>query len=281
MKGIKGIKLSLGFTLVEMVTVIIVLGVLVLGVSSFVVLGTRIFIDSTSVEQVLGQSRFGLERMTRELRNAVPNSIRLNPAPPSTNASFQCVEFVPIQSSASYIDLPFSPFPASLTGTVLPPSQGINNAHQMLVYPLKTADIYASTPAGSSGRLFDVNTFNQASGLVTFDRAVRFAESSPIKRYFMINGPVSYCFQSNGTDGTLWRYAGYGLQSTQPTPSTMTGGALMAEDIINNLAIVSDQPILLTPSSLVNNAMLQLTPTFSVNGQVFQYQHQVQVINVP
>ena len=276
MKGIKGIKLSLGFTLVEMVTVIIVLGVLVLGVSSFVVLGTRIFIDSTSVEQVLGQSRFALERMTRELRNAVPNSIRL-----TSSNTYQCVEFVPIQASASYVELPFVPAPASLTGTVLPPSQGINNAHQILVYPLKTADIYASTPAGTSGRLFDVNTFNQASGLVTFDRAVRFAEASPIKRYFMINGPLSYCFQSNGSGGTLWRYAGYGLKVTQPTPSTMTGGALMAEDITNNLAIVSEQPILLTPSTLVNNAMLQLTPTFSVNGQVFQYQHQVQVINVP
>lgn len=278
MKGGRGIKHRLGFTLVEMVTVIIVLGVLVLGVSSFVVLGTRIFIDSTSVEQVLGQSRFALERMTRELRNAVPNSIRL-----TSSNTYQCVEFVPIQASASYIDLPFVPFPASLTGTVLPPSQGINNTQQMLVYPLRTADIYASTPAGTSGRLFDVKEFDhdQSSGLVTFDRAVRFAESSPIKRYFMINGPLSYCFQSNGSDGTLWRYAGYGLQPIQPTPSTMTGGALMAEDITNNLAMVSEQPILLTPSTLVNNAMLQLTPRFSVNGQVFQYQHQVQVINVP
>ncbi|MEC4725451.1 type II secretion system GspH family protein [Shewanella sp. D64] len=278
MNGIRGGKHGLGFTLVEMVTVIIILGILALGVSSFVVLGTRIFVESTSIEQVLGQSRFALERMTRELRNAVPNSIRLTPAPPNTNASYQCVEFVPIQASASYIELPFVPSPASLTGTVIPPSQGLNSVHQMLVYPLKTSDIYAATPAGTSGRLFDVKEFNQSSGLVTFDRAVRFAESSPIQRYFMINGPVSYCFQS---DGTLWRYAGYGLETTQPTPSTMSGGALMAEDITNNLALVSDQPILLTPSSLVNNAMLQLTPTFSVNGQVFQYQHQVQVINVP
>ena len=73
---------TLGFTLVEMVTVIIILGILVIGVSSFVILGTRIFVESTSVDQVLSQSRFAMERMTRELRNALPNSVRLSNTSP-------------------------------------------------------------------------------------------------------------------------------------------------------------------------------------------------------
>ena len=55
-----------GVTLVEMVTVILILGILVVGVSSFIIFGTRIFVESSSVDQVLSQSRFAVERMTRE-----------------------------------------------------------------------------------------------------------------------------------------------------------------------------------------------------------------------
>lgn len=270
-KSYKHHKSAQGFTLVEMVTVIIVLGVLVLGVSSFVVLGTRIFVESTSVDQVLSQSRFAMERMTRELRNAVPNSIRLTP---DTVLTYQCVEFVPIQASASYVDLPISPAAANNTGTVFLPSQGLNVANQMLVYPLLPKHIYSATPAGTSGRLFDVDAFDASTGGITFDNSIQFAEASPIKRYFMISGAVSYCFQSGGE---LRRYANYGINANQLTPNS--SGVLMAENVVNDLA--TDKPILLTPSSLVNNAILQLRPKFEVVNQKFQYQHQVQVINVP
>ena len=271
-KSYKHHKSAQGFTLVEMVTVIIVLGVLVLGVSSFVVLGTRIFVESTSIDQVLSQSRFAMERMTRELRNAVPNSIRLTPDPTSV-LTYQCVEFVPIQASASYVDLPISPAAANNTGTVFSPSQGLNVANQMLVYPLLTEHIYSATPAGTTGRLFDVDAFDASTGEITFDNSIQFAEASPIKRYFMISGAVSYCFQSGGE---LRRYANYGINANQLTPNN--SGVLMAENVANNIA--TDKPILLTPSNLVNNAILQLRPKFEVVKQNFKYQNQVQVINV-
>lgn len=275
MVGLKNAKASYGFTLVEMVTVIIILGVLVLGVSSFVVLGTRIFVESTSVEQVLAQSRFAIERMTRELRNAVPNSMRLTSGD-NAGVPYQCVEFVPIQASASYVDLPFFPSAVSDTGTVFTPSQGVNLSHKLLVYPLTNNHVYTVTSPGTDGRLFDVKAFSSSNGQITFDSDVRFAESSPIQRYYMVDDAVSYCFES---EGDLRWYAGYGLNTVQMTPNT--NGVLMAENVINDLTNASDMPILLTQSSLVNNAMLQLAPRFSVNGQAFQYQHQVQVINVP
>ncbi|BAJ00270.1 PilW family protein [Shewanella violacea] len=273
MRSARGYKSS-GFTLVEMVTVIIILGVMMLGVSSFVIIGTRIFVDSTSVDQVLSQSRFVIERMTREIRNAVPNSLRVTENP----VSFQCIEFVPIQASASYLDLPISPGVASETGIVMTPSQGINLEHRMLVYPLQISHIYSATPTASEGRLFDIDEYDDTTNTVTFDHAVRFSEASPRSRFFMVDQAVSYCFFANGN---IRRYTGYDMfNDDQPTPTDMGGdasSALMAENVV----IDGSWPILYTPGTLINNAVVQLTPQFEVNEQEFQYQHQVQVVNVP
>ncbi len=276
---LKGVRSS-GFTLVEMVMVIIILGVLVLGVSSFVILGTRIFVESTSVDQVLSQSRFAMERMTREIRNAVPNSLRVTDNP----ATFQCIEFVPIQGSASYLDIPISPAVSALTGAVMTPSQGINSDHRMLVYPLQPEHIYSAAPAAPESRMLDIDSFaadaDPRSGTITFDRLVRFSEASPRSRFFMVNNAVSYCFF---VSGNIRRYDNYNMfNTTQPTPTQMGGdsaSALMAENVVINNT--TGWPIFYTPGTLANNAVVQLTPQFSVNGQEFQYQHQVQVVNVP
>lgn len=270
MSGLRQLRKSDGFTLVEMVMVIIILGVLVLGVSSFVILGTRIFVESTSVDQVLSQSRFAIERMTREIRNAVPNSLRVTQTP----GTVQCIEFVPIQASASYIGLPTAPDVAKNTGTVMTPSLGINIDHRMLVYPLTPTHIYSAAPAASEGRLLDIEKVE--GNTVTFDRAVRFSEASPRNRYFMVNNAVSYCFFVNGN---IRRYEGYDMFNTdQPAPAAMGDGVLMAEDVVIG---TGGWPISYTPGTLSNNAVVQLTPKFMVNGQEFQYQHQVQVVNVP
>lgn len=259
-----------GFTLVEMVTVIIILGILAVGVSSFVILGTRIFIESTSVDQVLSQSRFAIERMTRELRNALPNSIRVTPV----STTYQCIEYVPIMSSASYLQLPIAPGEAAANGSIMQPSQAIDETHKMVVYPLTAEHVYGATPAETTGRMFDIKQVN--GSLVEFHRAVRFDEASPQRRYFTVTGPVSYCFLASGE---VRRYSGYDFSAAQPSPAQMGAGVLMAENVVNNVA--SDAPIRYTPGTLMNNAVVQLSPLFEVNGQTFQYQHQVQVINVP
>ncbi len=282
MSGLRQLRKIVGFTLVEMVMVIIILGILVLGVSSFVILGTRIFVESTSVDQVLSQSRFAIERMTREFRNAVPNSLRV-----TNTATVQCIEFVPIQSSASYIDLPIAPEAASETGSIITPSLVINKDHRMLVYPLTPAHIYSAAADATEGRLLDI--FNaevkdkDKYTTVTFDRKVRFSEASPRNRFFMVNNAVSYCFFTNGD---VRRYEGYDMFNTaQPTPGgkintlgDVEDGVLMAENVVIG---TGGWPISYTPGSLTNNAVVQLSPKFMVNGQEFQYQHQVQVVNVP
>lgn len=279
-------KSTLGFTLVEMVTVILILGILVVGVSSFIIFGTRIFVESSSVDQVLSQSRFAVERMTRELRSALPNSVRLN----SDSLTYQCVEFVPIEASTTYLTMPIIPAAAASTGIViLDRNQDENKISEnqfAWIYPLVDADVYSSArQKRAQVKTPPLTLANQVT--LTFTAPTRFAEASPRQRIYFGSSPVSYCFEkgANGNDLQIVRYAGYSFNAIQPNPAampaTMGTGVLMAQSVANVLNNGADLPLILTPSSLVNNAMVHLQPRFNVNGETFQYRHQVQVINVP
>ncbi|MCS6174970.1 PilW family protein [Shewanella baltica] len=269
-----------GFTLVEMVTVILILGILVVGVSSFIIFGTRIFVESSSVDQVLSQSRFAVERMTRELRSALPNSVRLN----SDSLTYQCVEFVPIEASTTYLTMPTIPAAAASTGIVIldNTASAIRVNQFAWIYPLVDADVYSSARQKRAQiKTPPLTLANQVT--LTFTAPTRFAEASPRQRIYFGSSPVSYCFEkgTSGNDLQVVRYAGYNFNTVQPNPATMGTGVLMAQSVANRLDNSNDLPLILTPSSLVNNAMVHLQPRFNVNGETFQYRHQVQVINVP
>ncbi|MEO3735904.1 PilW family protein [Shewanella baltica] len=268
-----------GFTLVEMVTVILILGILVVGVSSFIIFGTRIFVESSSVDQVLSQSRFAVERMTRELRSALPNSLRVN----TDSLTYQCIEFVPIETSTTYLTMPIIPAAAASTGIVIldNTASAIRVNQFAWVYPLVDADVYSSARQKRAQVKTIAISGNQVT--LTFTAPTRFAEASPRQRIYFGLSPVSYCFEkgASGNDLQIVRYAGYNFNGVQPNPANMGTGVLMAQSVANRLDNSNDLPLILTPSSLVNNAMVHLQPRFNVNGETFQYRHQVQVINVP
>ncbi|AZG71842.1 PilW family protein [Shewanella livingstonensis] len=267
---------SAGFTLIEMVTVILILGIIVVGLSSFVIFGTRIFVESSAVDQVLSQSRFGIERMTRDIRRAVPNSMRTLTA---IDGSFQCLELLPIAASTSYLDAPFMPQSAQNTLTAIKSIRPINAAQSVLIYPLINSEIY--NPQGTTAKRFIVQSVAESGDklTITLTQTVRFTEASPLKRLYVSDSPLSYCFVNNASNAELRLYQNYGYKVDQPTPATMGNGVLMAQNVTNALAV--NPAVILTPSTLVTNAIVHLQPLFSVNGETFQYQHQVQVMNVP
>ncbi|WP_137224779.1 type II secretion system protein [Shewanella sp. MEBiC00475] len=265
-----------GFTLIEMVTVILILGIVVVGLSSFVIFGTRIFVESSAVDQVLSQSRFGIERMTRDIRRAIPNSTRLLTA---SDASYQCLELLPISTSTSYLDAPFSPQTGQNSLTAIKSINSIEADQSVVIYPLTADEIY--NPQGTTAKRFIVQSVAESDDklTITLTKTGRFTEASPLQRLYVADSPLSYCFINTVNNVELRLYQDYGYKVSQPSPTEMGNGVLMAQNITNTLTV--NPAIIVTPSSLVTNAIVHLQPVFTVNGETFQYNHQVQVMNVP
>ncbi len=66
-----------GFTLVELVIVLVVLAIVSVGITGFIRSSTQIFIDASERERLLREGSFAVERINREISTALPNSVRL------------------------------------------------------------------------------------------------------------------------------------------------------------------------------------------------------------
>ena len=68
-------KKTLGFTSIELVIVMLLLGVTSIFVLSFIGMGTQIFVQASSRAEVSMYAKNLLQRMKREIINAVPYSL--------------------------------------------------------------------------------------------------------------------------------------------------------------------------------------------------------------
>ena len=272
-----------GFSLIELIVVIVILGVLATSVSTFISFGTQIYTDAKDREQVVSSARFAIERLNREIRTAVPNSIRINANSLTGSSAKQCIEFTPIILSAIYTDIAVAPelasdeikviaFDEALFNTAFPPGLNVG------VYILNTDELYSS-----SDKVFSLlNNVIVKSGnewTLTLASKETFAENSPTERLFFFNQSVSYCVQNS----LLTRHQNYSRDTDNiPTPSA--SGVLMAENI--DMFDDSVLPVVIPPfkvenATLLRNAMVLVKLTFNINNESIVFNNEIQVPNVP
>ena len=252
-----------GFTLIELVVVILLLGVMATFTSQFIGIGTQIYGDASSREQLMSDARFAMERLNRELRDAVPGSVTL-----SSNGS--CVQFWPIKAAARYVSAPISSSVSTLTQ--LQPLLGNPVVGDYArVYPLGL-DI-SQQQCSSSTCVLAVSAISAvSSGTATVQTVTLqplsgsyngFGAASPGQRVYYANQQVQYCQQ-----GSLL------VRSEQSLASTTTTSATMAAHLQR---LTFSVPAATTAAQ----GMVRAELVVAQGDDVLNLSHLVEVANVP
>ena len=259
------IERSRGFTLIELVVVILLLGVMVTFSSQFIGSSTQLYADASAREQLMSDVRFGVERLNRELRDAVPGTLVVSP-------DQQCISFWPLAAVSRYISLPTS---STSTVTFLVPFSGsIKAGDYAIVYPvgLSTASPYecsvgvcvarvASEPMAVNG---DADLLTASLTPIPPGTSAVFAAPSPGQRIFFAREQVSFCRNSQNQ---LVRQA-------TVLASSSSSSALMA-DYLNSARFFQD------PQAFNRSGEVGLNLSFTQRGETVLFSHQVEVNNVP
>lgn len=253
-----------GFTLVELITVMMVMGILAIGTVRFIADSSTGFASTITRTELAGDARFTIERISRELRSALPGSVR---------STAECIEFIPVVSASSYTTLPVAVAASAFTAVPFDPLPA-GSGYRVAVnpdassYQLGTNSVVS--PVVSLG-VPDVN--NEVT--VSFSANHQFPAESASNRFFLIASPVSFCIAAQ----RLWRYSNYGFNSLQPGPAALPAG-------LPDRSLIADQvsgapPFQVSSATLNRSAVVELDMVFSRGNDQIALQHLVQVRNVP
>jgi MSHA biogenesis protein MshO len=276
------IKPQQGFTLIEMITVIVLLGVISVGIGSFFNFAAQTFVNTSEREQLISSARFSVERLNRELRSALPNSARV-----FNISGAHCLEFVPIVATSTYLDLsnvnPVDEIKVIEFNKINQQSQQsydcVSCNDNLIIYPLSNGDVYAD-PEQASGQLFSLLSVDKTTSgnpdiwLLKLANTVTIEQLSPTDRFYVVNQAVRYCEDN----GELWRVTDYDLSEQLTTSTFPTGStkALMAEYVVADF-IVND-------ATLTRNSVVQVNLTFtrpSDDGESVTFNHEIHIRNTP
>ena len=263
-------KKQQGFTLIEMVISIVLLGVVGVSLSAIIQHSMTIYTDTTTREELLLQGRFVTERMHKEIRDAVPNSVQVN-------ASTHCIEWLPITNTAVYEALPLAPESAN-TMRVLP-EHGFVQSERVVIMPINAQDLLDDIPTNGVFPVAEVKeaklkqtTESENMVELTFTQETSFTANSPAHRLFAYKTPVAYCLEGS----QLYRYANYPLSRSELSPAELSVGDrdLMAEKIKSVQFDVKQ-------ASLVRNGLVKLQFVFNDNNEEVRLDHDVLIANTP
>ncbi len=272
-----------GFTLVETVLVIAITGVLAAVVSSFIVAPVQAYLGTAARAALGAQADGALRHMARELRSALPNSVRVT-------ASGLALEFIPTTAAARYATEGSGALQFGVLDTgfdvIGPPLQLA--AGQQLVFDnlgegVVGSDAYAPNgtaleQASSNRRAFS-NGAGAASTVALVSAAPLPATAlAPPYRVLVVSAPVSYRCDLGA--GTLTRHADYGYQATQPNPPGGGSSAVMATGV-TACRFGVDGSLVAARSALVTLALTLTSSTAPGGNENVTLQQALYVENQP
>ncbi|MFT4652969.1 MAG: MSHA biogenesis protein MshO [Kangiellaceae bacterium] len=275
-----------GFTLIELVVVIVVLGIVSIGMTGIVRNAMDTVINVSERDNLVREGSFLAERFNRELNASVPNSVRI-----SGNALVHCIEFVPMQWNGIYLTLPLAGEASNIADLVelsdiqdrpFTPSPG----DFAIVYPTRASQVYNASighrrsvqSCSDDGVDSDCSTLDDSDKVIQLEVSDGFAQTSPSRRIYFAKEAISYCMRDN----QVYRH----VNSINESQTLFTsGGSLMAQNLVNQLAINAStgnqNPFTSVGASLTRNAATQALFIFGRHDERVTFMQEVQIPNVP
>ncbi|MFM5058695.1 PilW family protein [Aeromonas caviae] len=252
-----------GFTLVELVMVILLLGVMATFSSQFIGIGTQIYGDASRREQLMSDARFALERLNREVRDAVPGSVRVEDEGGGAQEQGACLRFWPIATASRYLGSVVSSGLSIVTPSVLPKK----NEDLAIVYPLASTGLLnqGCLQGSCTARVTDVGS--DVSGALPLTLSNGFVKDSPGQRIYFANQQVLYCVRG----GSLWRMA----RPLDDTLSSSETTRLMAEHIRPAAYYFYREP------AAFNQSEVGLRLEFEQRDERVVFHHKLETLNAP
>jgi MSHA biogenesis protein MshO len=271
-----------GFTLVEAVIVIAITGVLAAIVGTFIVPPVQAYLATQARAALVDQADLALRRIGRDLRIALPNSVRVT-------ASGLGLELIPTVGAARYMAeganrLQFGTVATSFD--LVGPPLTVGTSQNLVFYNLGTgvtgSDAYADNGSAAAQATSNRRTSTNAAGAagtITISSAAGLpvAGFAPPYRVFAVDPPVTYRCDLGA--GTLSRYQGYGFVAAQPDPPSGGTSAVLASGV-TACRFSYDGTVIASRAALVNLA-LTLAATTTSGTETVSLQHAAHVDNLP
>lgn len=222
---------SRGFTLLELILVIVITGILATMSTDIITFPVKSYLDLQRRTTLVDTADLALRRMQRDIRRALPNSIRIT-------GGGTVIEMLHTTDGGRYrslqdgakvagsglcdsnpasdsLDLTVADDCFEVMGVLKSFKPQATSGESLVIYNLgsSTADAYAG-----NNRTAVVDS--TAANIVKFT-ALKFPFASPQQRFFIVDTPVTY--RCDTATGRLLRYSNYAIAATQPNPPGVDG----------------------------------------------------------
>ncbi len=237
-------KIANGFTLIELILTIIIVAIVALASMNTLQLGFQSYNDSVDRQDNQMQAMFLVEKFSRELMHAVPNSVEVS-------SDDQCVSFIATQVSAFYLSLP-ALNQSSIDVVLLANKTSVLDGLRLAINPSSQADLINS---GQGVVNIDSVQVSGAVSVINFSSRYNpaFISGSVAERAFIYRpNIIQYCIQSGGV-----------FRNDMQLANHISAGSFSIEQASNTR----------------NNVIKMILIFENDLGETIQYQHDVQVIN--
>ncbi len=280
-----------GFTLIELIVTMTII-VIIVSFGAFIISGPISgFTDQVRRAELVDSAESSLRRIGRDVRRALPNSVRI-----TTNGAITALELLNVVEGVRYRAGP-PPGDANArlifnTADGAFNSIGLFNAiakpfssttHYLSVYNVGVAGANAyelSNVITPPGTQIDIDTAAEAGeDNVQLDPWFQFAYPSPRQRIYLIDTPVS--FLCDTATEKLTRYAGYAIatnQADRDSAAELLAAGGVAALMSDNLTACT---FTFTPGTAQRDGLVTMSLTVADAGESIVLLQQAHIDNVP